>query len=216
MSQLIKDAYAELIRRVKEASLLRSCADVLGWDEQTYMPLAGSALRGEQMALLARMTHEMATSPIIGDLLAQLESSEVVRTADSVEAANIREIRRGYDRAVKMPKALVEELARVGIAAQQAWRQARKESNFAGFQPWLEKMVALKREEAQAVGKSGAVPYDALLDEYEPGATTADITKVFADLRRELVPLVAAIAASGKSPLTSPCSSSKRKMMCML
>jgi carboxypeptidase Taq len=201
MSQIVKDAYAELIRRVKEASLLRSCADVLGWDEQTYMPPAGSALRGDQMGLLARMTHEMATSPIVGELLNQLESSDVVKTTDSVEAANIREIRRSFDRAVKLPKALVEELARVSIAAQQAWRQARKDSNFTGFQPWLEKVVALKREEAQAVGKSGGgVPYDALLDEYEPGATTADITRVFAELRRELVPLVASIAASGKTP----------------
>src|SRR5262249_49878715 len=146
------------------------------------------------------LADEMATSPLIGELLTQLESSEVVKTTDSVESANIREVRRGYDRAVKVPKALVEELARVCIAAQQAWRQARKESSFAGFQPWLEKIVALKREEAQAVGKPGGVPYDALLDEYEPGATTADITRVFAELLRDLVPLVAAIAASGKTP----------------
>ncbi len=200
MSQLVKDAYAELIRRAKEASLLHSCADVLGWDEQTYMPPAGSPLRGEQMALLARLTHEMATSPVIGELLGQLETSDLVRGSDSVEPANIREIRRGFDRAVKVPKALVEELARVCSAAQQAWRQARKDSHFATFLPWLEKIVALKREEAQAVGKPGSVPYDALLDEYEPGATTADVTRVFAQLRRELVPLVAAVAASGRAP----------------
>ncbi len=200
MSQLIKDAYAELIRRTRETSLLRSCADVLAWDEQTYMPLAGAPLRGDQMALLARLAHEQATSPVVSTLLAQLETSELVQTADSVEAANIREIRRSFDRAVKVPKALVEELARVCVAAQQTWRQARKESKFPVFQPALEKIVALKREEAQAVGKAGAVPYDALLDEYEPGATTADITRVFAQLRRELVPLVAAIAASGKTP----------------
>src|SRR5438093_11878814 len=122
MSQLVKDAYAELLRRVKEANLLRSCADVLGWDEQTYMPPAASPLRGEQMALLARMAHELATSPVIGDLLAQLESSELVQSADTIEAANVREVRRSYNRAVKVPKALVEELARVTIAAQQVWR----------------------------------------------------------------------------------------------
>jgi carboxypeptidase Taq len=194
------DSYAELIRRSKEASLLRSCADVLGWDEQTYMPPAGSALRGEQMALLARMTHEMATAPVIGELLGWLEGSDLLRDPDNIEAANVREIRRGYDRAVKVPKRLVEELARVSIAAQQVWRQARKESNFALFRPHLEKIVALKREEAQAVGAPSGVLYDALLDEYEPGATTAHITQVFANLRRELVPLVAGIAASGKAP----------------
>jgi carboxypeptidase Taq len=195
-----RTAYDSLIRQVKEASLLRSCADVLGWDEQTYMPPEGANLRGEQMALLARMTHEMTTAPIVGELLATLEKSDLVRNADSVETANVREVRRAYDRAVKVPKALVEELARVTIAAQQAWRQARKESKFAMFLPHLEKIVKLKRDEAQAVGKPGDTPYDALLDEYEPGATTAHITKVFAELRKELVPLVGAIAGSGKAP----------------
>src|SRR5262245_66060678 len=100
-----QQAYPELIRRCKEANLLRSCADVLGWDEQTYMPPAGSGLRAEQMALLARLTHELATDPVIGELLTTLESSPLAKNGDSLEAANVREIRRGYDRAVKMPKA---------------------------------------------------------------------------------------------------------------
>lgn len=194
-------AYADLISHVKEASLLRSCADVLGWDEQTYMPPAGGVLRGEQMAILARLAHEKVTAPVVGERLGQLEANELAK-GDRVEAANIREIRRGYDRAVKLPKRLVEELARVTIAAQAEWRRARKESDFARFLPSLEKIVALKREEAQAVGKPGEPLYDALLDEYEPGATTAEVTKTFARLRQELVPLVAAIAQSGKKPKT--------------
>src|SRR5438105_4087029 len=93
-------AYDELIRRCKEATVLRSCADVLNWDERTYMPPAGSAHRAEQMALLARLGHEMATAPVIGELLAEVERSPLVRDADSLEAANVREVRRGYDRAV--------------------------------------------------------------------------------------------------------------------
>src|SRR5439155_13411019 len=92
------------------------------------------------------------------------------------------------------------ELARVTVAAQQVWRDARRDSNFPAFRPYLEKIVALKREEAQAVGAPTGVLYDALLDEYEPGATTEHITRVFADLRKELVPLVAAITQSGKHP----------------
>src|SRR5256712_5814703 len=102
-------AYAELIRRVKECRLLNSCAELLAWDERTYMPHNGSAHRAEQMALLARMAHEMTTAPEIGELLAALESSELVKEGDSVPAANLREIRRSYDRAVKLPKELVEE-----------------------------------------------------------------------------------------------------------
>jgi carboxypeptidase Taq len=190
-------AYAELIRRIKEQSLLGSCASVLGWDERTYMPHKGSAHRAEQMALLARMTHEMLTAPEIGRLLAEVEGSALVRQKDSVPAVNVREVRRYYDRAVKLPKELVEELARVTTRAQQIWQEARQANDFAAFQPWLEKIVHLKRQEAAAIGYL-QVPYDALLDEYEPGATTAEIRGIFAQLREELVPLVGAILASGR------------------
>jgi carboxypeptidase Taq len=195
MSQ--EQAYAELLRRIKEHALLASCASVLGWDERTYMPRQGSAHRAEQMALLARLTHEMLTAPEIGQLLSEVEGSSLVKDPESAAAVNVREIRRSYDRAVKLPKELVEELARVTTRAQQVWQEARHANDFAAFQPWLEKIVHLKRQEAAAIGYKG-VPYDALLDEYEPGATTAEITRVFADLRAELVPLVGAIIGSGK------------------
>ena len=163
------------------------------------MPRRGSAHRGEQMAVLARLTHEMGTAPIIGELLSAVEGTELTREPDSETAANIREMRRGYDRGVKLPKKLVEELARVTSQAQQVWQQARHDNTYASFEPWLAKILGLKREEAAALGYQAA-PYDALLDEYEPGATAADITKTFAALREELTPLVAAIAASSRRP----------------
>jgi carboxypeptidase Taq len=192
-------AYADLIRRIKDASILGSCAGVLDWDEQTYMPHQGSAFRGEQMGLLARLRHEMVTAPEVGGLLAEVEGSSLVADPESVPAVNVREIRRSYDRAVKVPKQLVEELARTTTRARQVWVDARKNKDFAIFRPWLEKIVHLKRQEAAAIGHAG-VPYDALLDEYEPGATAAEITRTFAALRDDLVPMVAAIAASGKRP----------------
>jgi carboxypeptidase Taq len=192
-------AYTELLRRVREGALLESCASVLGWDERTYMPRQGSAHRAEQMGLLARLTHEMLTAPVIGELLAVVEASSLVRDAHSDAAANIREIRRHYDRAVKLPNELVEELARVTTRAQQVWQEARQADDFAAFRPWLEKVVALVRLKAEAIGYKSA-PYDALLDEYEPGATTAEITKLFAALRGDLVPLASAIAESGRRP----------------
>jgi carboxypeptidase Taq len=192
-------AYTELLRRVREGALLESCANVLGWDERTYMPRQGSAHRAEQMALLARLSHEMLTDPILGDLLATVETSSLVGDTSSDAAVNVREIRRQYDRAVKLPNVLVEELARVTTRAQQVWQEARQADDFAAFQPWLEKVVALLRQKAQAIGYK-TVAYDALLDEYEPGATTAEITTLFAALRADLVPLVSAIAASGRRP----------------
>jgi carboxypeptidase Taq len=201
-------AYSELLRRVRESALLESCAGLLGWDERTYMPQGGSVHRADQMALLARLTHEMLTAPKIGELLATVESSVLPsspaplpdgESGEGDAAANVREIRRQYDRAVKLPNDLVEELARVTTRAQQVWQEARQADDFAAFQPWLEKVVALLRQKAQAIGYK-SVPYDALLDEYEPGATTAEITQLFAALRADLVPLVTAIAASKRRP----------------
>jgi len=192
-------AYQELIRRIKECTLLGSCGSVLGWDERTYMPRKGSVHRAEQIALIARMAHEMFTAPEIGRLLAEVEKSDLVRDKESAAAVNVREIRRTYDRAVKLPKELVEELARVTTRAQQVWQEARQANQFSTFQPWLEKIVKLKQQEAQAIGYKEA-PYDALLDEYEPGATTAEITRTFAALRDDLVPLVGAIISSNRKP----------------
>ncbi|MBI1903517.1 MAG: carboxypeptidase M32, partial [Planctomycetia bacterium] len=192
-------ANQDLLHAIKEARLLESAGSVLGWDERTYMPAHGAGHRAEQMALIARLTHDMMTASRIAELLAAVESSPLVRDPDSDQAVSVREIRRVYDRAVKMPAALVEELARTASRAQGVWQEARKNNDFASFQPWLEKMVALKRQEAQAVGYKD-VPYDALLDEYEPGATTAQITEIFRALRQDLVPLVAAITVSGRKP----------------
>jgi carboxypeptidase Taq len=192
-------AYSELIQRSRDVAMLGSCGAVVGWDERTYMPRAAAGHRGNQMALLARLVHEMVTAPRIGELLSALEGTSLVADPASDAGANVREIRRSYDRAVKLPRDLVEELARVTTEAQGAWQEARENNDYSRFQPWLERIVALKRREADAVGfKSN--PYDALLDEFEPGATAAEITKLFAELRRDLVALVATIANSKKTP----------------
>ena len=193
------EAYQRLIKLYREARLLESISSLIGWDERTYMPVKGSAHRAEQMALVARLVHEQLTTPVLGELLAAVERSPVVAAAESVEAVNVREIRRVYTRAVKIPAALVEELARTVTRAQNVWQEARQKNDFPAFAPWLEKIVHLKREEAQAVGYNDS-PYDALLDEYEPGATAREITTVFAELRQQLAPLVAQIADSKKAP----------------
>ena len=191
--------YAELVGELKQTALLGSCAAVLGWDEQVNMPHGGAELRANQLALLAGMTHERATSARVGGLLGELESGGEFADG-SVERITLREARRSFDRATKLPTKLVEELSRVGTLAQQAWIDARKKSDFAKFEPWLSKMLALKIEEAHAIGFGSGQPYDALLDEYEPGATSENVQAAFTPLREELVKLVAAIADSGRSP----------------
>ena len=199
MALSAEEAYAELIRRVKEASLLGSCGAVLGWDERTYMPKGGAAHRAEQLALLSGMVHERITAAEVGDLLLQAEGGDLASDPASVPAVNLREVRRVYDRMVKLPRSLVEELARATTLAQQAWTEARARSDFGMFRPHLEKVVDLKRQEAAAL-KIGDTAYDALLDGYEPGETAENLSRVFGALRGELVALVEAIRASGRSP----------------
>ncbi len=193
------EAYAELVRRSREVALVHSCSAVLGWDQQTYMPRGGANLRGDQLALLAGVGHQKATAAVIGELLHQVEGSSVVADPESIEAANVRELRHGYDRATKLPARLVEELARVTTLAQEVWQEARAKNQFGSFRPLLEQILALKREEAAAVGFKEH-PYDALLDEYEPGATAAGVRVVFAELEKELVPLIRAAAEKAPSP----------------
>jgi carboxypeptidase Taq len=193
-----RSVYDELVKRSKERAILASCSSLLSWDEQTYLPRGGSQYRGDQMALLAGLYHDRATDPDLAGLLEDARSSDSLEP-DSPEAANVREWSRNYDRATKLPKTLVEELARTTSIAQQEWVEARKASSFAKFQPWLESIIRLKREEAACLSNGGN-PYDALLDEYEPGANGDSLAKLFADLRKDLVPFVAAIGGSTVGP----------------
>ncbi len=195
-------AYDELIRRSRERGVLASCAALLGWDEQTYMPRGGGEQRGQQLALLAGLQHERATDPALGGLLAEVEGSAVVADPESPEAANVRELRRSFDRQTKLPRTLVEELARATSHGQQEWVVARREQSFARFRPALEAIVKLKREEARCLSNGGEL-YNALLDEYEPGANCQELATLFEALRPELVALVVAIAVSSRQPDTS-------------
>ncbi|MEX0728635.1 MAG: carboxypeptidase M32 [Planctomycetaceae bacterium] len=198
----VNTLYQELIAELKQVSLLGSCAGVLGWDEQTYLPPGGVEHRANQLSLLAGMVHERATSPRIGELLSSLEQSGKVADDNDDLSANVREARRSYDRAVKLPRRLVEELSRVTSLGQQAWIEARKKSSFNDFLPWLEQIVTLKREQAIILATGDGPAYDALLDEFETGATTASVKAVFDPLRKELVELAAAIRESGRKPRT--------------
>src|SRR3990172_4315476 len=161
-------AYEELIALAREESLLATCEALLEWDELVQMPPGGVEQRSRQRALLAGLLHARAADPRRGELLAELEGSSFVAGAESPEAANVRELRRLHERSRRLPRRLVEETARVTSLAQQEWVAAREQSEFARFEPWLERIVRLKREEAACV-EVGDEAYDALLDAYEPG-----------------------------------------------
>jgi len=182
-------AYAELARLSRDETVLSSCLEVLEWDEEVYMPRGGVEHRAEQMAVLAGLVHDRGTDPRYDELLSAIEASSLMSDPESPQAVNVRELRRGFDRERRMPRKLVEESARVTALASQKWAEARKRDDFKTFAPWLDRMFALAREEADAVGYVGA-RYDALLDDYEPGMTTERLSALFTHLETELVPLV--------------------------
>lgn len=192
-------AYAELVRRAREQTLLASCAALLTWDEETYMPRGGVANRAEQLAFLAGLQHQQATEPRVGELLTAAEGSAVVADPEAPAAVNVREWRRGYDRLTRLPQALVEEIARTAAFAQQEWAAARQDSDFRRFEPWLTRIVDLKRREAECLAANSPI-YDALLDEYEPGTKSEDMARLFEALQRELAPLIEAMAAARCRP----------------
>ena len=145
------EAYQELLSQAREETLLGSCAALLDWDELTYMPEGGAENRSEQRAYLAGLQHEKATDPRRGELLAIVEGSDLVRDPECAPAVNVSEMRRLFDRLVRLPRKLVEDLVRATSRGQHQWALARKKADFARFRPALEKIIALKRKEAECI-----------------------------------------------------------------
>jgi carboxypeptidase Taq len=195
-------AYQKLIAQIADASLISSSASILGWDQETMMPDGGLDHRSRQLAQLARIAHEMATDPRIGEWLDACEGDREI-TADplSAEAVNVREIRRAYERATKLPTSLVEEIAKASSIGQHEWAEARKASDFARFRPHLARIVELLRQKAKCFGwaKDGEA-WDALADDYEAGCTAASVDAVFTPLRDRLSKLVHAILDAKRKP----------------
>jgi carboxypeptidase Taq len=190
------NAYESLQHRFREIAGYQSAAALLSWDQETYMPAKAGAYRAEQLAQLAGLVHRLGTASEVDGWIARCED-HLPPGADEEEtaarAANVREWRRDYNRATRLPARLVEELARTTSLSREAWIEARRESNFAGFAPWLEKILALVREQAESWGYDTCA-YDALLEGYEPGARVAELTPLFAALQKELAPLIPRLA----------------------
>lgn len=199
MSGNPKEIYQKLFDKIKEAQLLSDIDAVLGWDEQVNMPRAGSEYRSEMLAYVAGQVHQKFTTKEIGDMIAELEGSDLTKDEFSVEAVNIREIRRDYDKMAKLPQKLVEEISRATSKAVNAWVAARKDNDFPKFQPHLDSVLKLMKEKADCLGYEKE-SYDALLDEYEAGSNVEFVRNTFDGFKDRLVKLVAGIADSPKKP----------------
>lgn len=179
---------------VRETATLRSTMSLLEWDQHTKLPSQGNGYRTQQITFLSGLVHERATKPQLGEWLNQL-AQDHSEDVDSETHATVRELKRQYDKLTKLPSKLVQALAESASTGQALWAEARKNNDFASLAPHFENQFRLKREQADALGYSEE-PYDALLDEYEPGATGREIALVFDQLLTELQPLVQRILAT--------------------
>lgn len=194
-----KDSYEKMSTHSREMTHLGSATAVLHWDQRTQIPRKGHESRAQVLSTMAGIIHGMATDPRIGDLLGIMENSELTKEPTGIEAVNIREWRRSYDRATKIPQGLAVELARAAAEGQSAWEKSRPQNDWKLFEPYLEKIVALKRDEAKALGFENE-PYDALLDAYERDETARNLEPIFKRLTEALVSLLQRISGSRRLP----------------
>ena len=198
-------AYLELVRDLQRLHSLGSIGELLGWDEQVNLPAESADQRAEQHAVLAEVIHATASDPKMGARLGLLEAtvpgsggSGAGELSDDQRAV-VRQARRDYDRATKLPPEFVREKATQGSIGYHAWAKAKKAGDFASYAPVLEKNLELAKREATYLGWEGRA-YDYMIDKHDPGMTTAAIARLFAELKSELVPLVREIAASKVVP----------------
>jgi carboxypeptidase Taq len=187
------ERYLRLRERLAEVWDLSKAASILSWDQQTKMPPRGAAGRAEQLATLGRIAHEKFTDPEIGRLLAALEGFEESQPYDSVEASLVRVTRLDWEKARRVPADLSAELTRSSALALPIWVEARRNSDFATFLPHLRNAMELRHRYIDCFDV-GDEPYDVLLDDFERGTKTAEVREVFARLKAEQVPLVAAVS----------------------
>ncbi len=194
------EAYRWLLDYSKTTAFYESMMGLLHWDQRTYLPKGGRAHRSEQIAAMTSLVYRRATDPRLGEILAEAEAGKSRGEDLSDEAVNLREWRRNYDRTIRIPERLAVELARAASEGELAWQAARKENDWEGFLPYLERIVELKRQEAEALSKGGQEIYDALIDDYEQGETAGKIEALFTKLEGATFKMLEKIEAAPRRP----------------
>jgi carboxypeptidase Taq len=185
----VNAAYERLRNRLADVQSLFRLNMLLFWDQQTMMPAAGSATRGEHRGMLERMRHELLASDETGRLLEELRPYEGSLDPESDEASLIRVARRDHEKAARVPAELRGEMMQAASDGLRTWAEARARSDFARFLPALERHVELRRRYIDCFD-SYEEPYDVLLDEFEPGMRTSQVREIFDELKAGLIPLV--------------------------
>jgi len=198
-------AYRELEQRFRRLGAIEQAISVLHWDTAAIMPAGGAAARAEQLATLRLIAHQHLVTPEIGGLLAEAETDDLGQW----ERANLREMRRRWLHATAVPGALVEAESRACSECEAVWRRGRLENDFAAVLPGLERIIRIEREIAAVKAERlGTSPYEALLDQYEPDASVAEIDRLFDEIAEFLPDLIEAAlsrqAALPSAPVCGP------------
>ena len=175
---------------------LRRAGALLQWDQQTMMPPRGNEGRSDQLSTIDRFAHELFVSEEIGTLLEELAEHDGQLDPESIDAALIRVTRRDWEKARQVPPDLQEEITRAEVIGVPAWAEARRNSDFEAFLPYLEKNVELKRRYVECFKESGKSDYDILLDDYQEDARTEEITAIFERIKEVVIPLIREVAAA--------------------
>ena len=199
VTQSPEELFEEVCDQVRRVAVLASVQALLGWDEQTYLPPQAGGYRAEQAAALAGLVHRLRSDPAHGERIARLAAGSLARSGPPEVAGTIRLLERDFTKQARLPGRLVEELAKTCVEAQQAWQVARAASSWETLRPWLDRMFSLKREQA-ACQLPDLDPYDALMDDYQPGASWSAIAMRFDRLRGEIVRLVQECGNSPRRP----------------
>lgn len=197
MSRSQESKFESLCEYGRQIAVLASTQAVLEWDEHTHLPAAAGEYRAKQVSTLASLVHARRTDARLGELLGELRESPLAHDPATRTGCIIQRMSEDYNRHAKLPARLVEELSHATSLGQQIWVKARAADDFEQFRPSLERILSLKREQAQALGYQKS-PYEPLLDEYEPGASVEGIALVLKDLVQSLKQLHDQMFASGR------------------
>jgi len=205
-------AFETLKTKLAEIHDLTKAEALLAWDQQTIMPPRGADARAHQLGTIGKLAHQSFVSDEIGTLLEELRPYEESLDRDSFEASLIRVARRDFEKSVRVPPELSAEITRTGSRAFEVWVEARANSDFETFRPWLEQLVELKHRYVECFPEADE-SYDTLLDDYEQGMKTAEVRSIFARLKNVLIPLVDAAASGATAHVTGTFPAEKQRRL---
>jgi carboxypeptidase Taq len=201
----INQVYRELLEKTKDVTVLGTAEGIIHWDMETKMPPGAVEQRSEQLALLSRIQHKLATDPEIGNLLNKVQSRPDFQSLNQMKTRNIYLINKSYQEQTALPEKLVAELSKQEVVTVNVWKKAKGQKNFNLFRGDLQKLVDLSKQAAEILMKvkDTKTPYEALIDSFEPKMTTEHITETFNQLQRGLKQLIGKIQTSPNKPDTT-------------